>query len=256
MSRAPVDPPVPVNGSVRLEPGPIPLYYQLEQELRGRIEANEFQPGGAFLTEDQICEQYGVSRITVRRALEALRQQHVIVRRRGVGSFVASHSEGINSRLTGSLNEFLASATALRTSCLSLGPAKPPAEVAKVFGLARGEPAVLLKTVGALDQGPVAYLEIWFPQELGGALTPEEIDGNVPIVRLLERKLQLRLSGAEQVVEPDHAGKEAARHLGVEASTPILRVKRIYYAHPHRPIEVAYVRYHPQRYRYAVDFRV
>jgi GntR family transcriptional regulator len=251
-----MDPPVQGNGGARLEPGPIPLYYQLEQELRGRIEADEFPPGAAFLTEDQICEQYGVSRITVRRALESLRQQNVIVRRRGVGSFVASRPQGMDSRLTGSLNEFLASAAALRTRCISLGPAKPPAEVAMIFGLARGEPAVLLKTVGSLDEDPVAYLEIWFPPELGGALTPEEIDGNVPIVRLLERKLQLRLSGAEQVVEADHAGKEPARHLGVDASTPILRVKRIYYAHPRRPIEVAYVRYHPQRYRYAVDFKL
>ena len=251
-----MDQPATAPAGGRLEPGPIPLYYQLEQELRRRIESAEFAPGAAFLTEDQICEQYGVSRITVRRALESLCQQQMIVRRRGVGSFVANQPAGMNSRLSGSLNEFLASAAALRTRCLSLGPAIPPAEVAKLFGLAPGEPATRLETVGSLEGDPVAYLEIWFPTELGGELSPEEIDGNVPIVRLLERKRNLRLSGAEQVVEPDHAGEPAGRHLGVAPSTPILRAKRIYYAHPGRPIEVAYVRYHPQRYRYAVDFKL
>jgi len=73
-----MDQPATAPAGGRLEPGPIPLYYQLEQELRRRIESAEFAPGAAFLTEDQICEQYGVSRITVRRALESLCQQQMI----------------------------------------------------------------------------------------------------------------------------------------------------------------------------------
>lgn len=244
------------GGVIQLEPGPVPLYYQLEQQLRARIDAQEFAPGDCLPSEDQICELYGVSRITVRRALEALQQQGLIERRRGVGSFVADRGSGMNSRLSGSLNEFLSSAAALRTSCLSLKPELPPAEVRDLLELQPGDMAIHLRSVGSLDAaGPVAYLEIWFPPDIGDTLRPEEIDGALPVVRLVETKKQLRLTRAEQVIEPDRAGAEAARYLGVDAGEPILKVRRVYYAHPDRPIEVAYVRYHPQRYRYAVDYR-
>jgi GntR family transcriptional regulator len=240
----------------KLELGPVPLYYQLEQELRSRIASAEFEPGSPLPTEDRICEQYGVSRITVRRALEALNSQRLIVRRRGVGSFVADRPARINSKLTGSLTEFLVSAGALHTSCISLEVTAPPLEVRKVFHIPPGEDAVLLQTVGSLDDGgPVAYLEIWFPKEIGGDLAPTEIDGNEPIVRIVERKHGLRLVRAEQFVEPGKAGAVAGRYLEIGSETPILRVQRIYYAHPDRPIEVAYVRYHPKRYRYAISFK-
>jgi GntR family transcriptional regulator len=236
--------------------GPIPLYYQLEQRLRDRIVSNELSPGTALPTEDQIGEQYGVSRITVRRALNALQQQGLIERRHGVGSFVAERSIGMNSYLTGSLNEFLASAASLRTRCLWLGEAEPTPSVRHTFGLKSHEKALLLKTLGSLDEeGPVAFLEIWFPLEVAPMLQPETLDGKTPVIRQVEKALGLRLVRAEQIIEADRAGEEAARYLEVNADTPILKVRRVYFAYPERPIEIAYVRYHPERYRYAIEFK-
>lgn len=244
---------------VRIEPlcpGPVPLYYQLEQDLRGRIDAREFAPGDPLPSEDQICEQYGVSRITVRRALESLHQQGLIDRRRGVGSFVATRPDGLNSHLRGSLNEFLASASALTTRCLALERAVPPAKVATLLELAEGEEAIRLDAVGSLDGTvPVAYLEIWFPLDIGEILVPDDIVGTMPVIRLVEAKKQLRVTRAEQVISPGHAGEDAARQLGIAPDAPILKATRVYFAGKDRPIEVAIVRYHPERYRYAVDYR-
>ena len=238
-----------------LQPGPVPLYYQLEQQLRARIDGNEFSAGDLLPTEDRICDQYGVSRITVRRALDALQKQGLIERRRGAGSFVTGKRKGIDSHLTGSLNEFLAAAVSLRNSLLSLTREKPTRDVRHALRLDADEDAVLLKSVGSLDaQGPVAYLEIWFPLDIGSDIQREDVEGQLPIVRSVERKRGLRLARAEQIIEPDRAGKVAARHLGIDCDSPILRVRRVYYAAPDRPVEVAYVRYHPERYRYAIDF--
>src|SRR5438876_2061473 len=78
-----------------LQDGPVPLYHQLEQDLLERIRTGEFGPGDALPTEGGICAQYGVSRITVRRALDALIAQGLIIRRRGVGSFVAQRREAV-----------------------------------------------------------------------------------------------------------------------------------------------------------------
>jgi GntR family transcriptional regulator len=239
---------------VPLEQGPVPLYYQLEQRLRERITGAEFEPGGALPTEDRICHEYQVSRITVRRALESLQRQGLIERRSGVGSFVADKPGGINSRLTGSLSEFIAVAGTLRIDCIGLEECAPPADVRKTLGLADGEAAVLLRTTGSLEEGPVGYFEIWFPLEIGRKLTAADVAGNTPVIRLVEKVAKLRITRAEQTIEPDHAGKVAAQFLQIDPQTPILRVQRVYFVGD-RPIELAQVRYHPDRYRYAIEFK-
>jgi len=234
----------------------IPLYYQIERAIRERIETAEFDAGDPLPSEEALCEHYGVSRITIRRALAELHRQRLIVRRHGVGSFVAEKPLGINSHLSGSLKEFLGTAATLHVRCLSLEEAEPPAEVREVFSLADDETATLLRSVGSLsDESPVAYLEIWFPNDIGRQLRMEDIGGYVPVVRLVEQKLNLRLMRAQQFIEPGQATSSAAKYLKINAKSPILRVKRIYYAHPDRPIEIAYVRYHPDRYRFAIEFK-
>jgi GntR family transcriptional regulator len=237
-----------------LEQGPVPLYYQLEQHLRARIVGDEFTPGVPLPTEDQICDDYKVSRITVRRALDGLQRQGLIERRRGVGSFVAEKPRGINSHLTGSLNQFLAQAGSLSTRCIFLGEGIPCANVRAQLGLEQGDHATLLKTIGSLDEGPVAYLEIWFPLSIGTQLKAEDLDGHLPVVRLVEQVANVRITRAEQTIEPDMAGEDAARHLQIDANTPILHVQRVYFAGD-RPIEMANARYHPDRYRYAIEFK-
>jgi GntR family transcriptional regulator len=237
-----------------LEQGPVPLYYQLEQRLRERIVGAELEPGAPLPTEDRICLEYGVSRITVRRALESLQRQGLIERRRGVGSFVANRPTGINSRLTGSLNEFLSVAGTLSIQFISLEECEPPTEVRRTLALGQDETAVLLRTTGSLEDRPVGYFEIWIPLDIGRQLKADDIKGNTPIVRLVETLARVRITRAQQTIEPDRAGDAAARYLHLDPETPILSVQRVYYAGD-RPIELARVRYHPDRYRYAIEFK-
>ena len=83
-----------------LEQGPTPLYYQLEQILKERIQRREFAPGELLPTEEALCEAYGVSRATVRRAFDSLIAQRIISRRRGVGTFLADASNTTRSMRT------------------------------------------------------------------------------------------------------------------------------------------------------------
>lgn len=237
-----------------LEQGPIPLYYQLEQRLRTRISQREFLPGAALPSEDQIGEEYKVSRITVRRALEGLKRLGMIERRRGVGSFVTQKPQGIDSHLTGSLSEFLAQAGTLRTECLSLEEDMPDNSVRELLGLAKEDTAILLRTLGTKDGAPVGYLEIWFPLEIGRLLDRDQLSGNQPIVRIVEQVSSVRITRAAQTIVPGVAGADAAKHLQIAESAPILSVQRVYYA-GEQPVEVANVRYHPDRYRYAIEFK-
>jgi GntR family transcriptional regulator len=243
--------------ALTLETGPIPLYHQLERDLQDRIAGGEFSPGDALPTEEQICAQYGVSRITVRRALDALIAHGLIVKKRGVGSFVAQRPDGIRSvRLAGSLDEFLATAGALSVTPLSLETVDvSPAEVVEALGLKPREKAVRLEMISSLSMGPVIYLEVYFPEEIGQALRLEDVRAGTPVIRIIERRLNLRVVRAQQLIESSLAGETAGRHLGLSADTPILRIQRVYYTAGDRPIEVAILRHHPERYQYVIEFR-
>ena len=245
----------PIAPSRRLQEGPVPLYHQLAQDLMERINAREFQPGDALPTEERICDQYGVSRITVRRALQSLIAHGMIVRRRGVGSFVAERAQGVRSvRLSGSLDEFLATAGMLDQEVRCLETVEPPAEAREALELAEGEQAVRLELVSSLSAGPVIYLNIYFPLSVGGVLSVADIVPGHPVVRIIERKLNLHVVRAQQLIEPDLAGEPTATCLGISPDAPVLRIRRTYYAAGDRPIEVAILRYHPQRYQHVIDF--
>jgi GntR family transcriptional regulator len=239
---------------MRLEPGPIPLYYRLQQHLEERIRGGRFRPGSALPSEQQFCNQYGVSRITVRRALDSLLHQGLISRRRGVGTFVADQVEPEKSvRLVGSLDDALSYASELTYKVLSRKTVEPPPVVAKSLGLALEAPALCLEAIGFLKGEPFAYTEFFFPGSIGALIEESDVTDNVPILRIVEQKIGQRVQRAEQTVEPALADRAVARHLGIKPRAPILKVLRTYYTASSQPIETALARYHPERYRYTVE---
>lgn len=241
---------------IQLENGPIPLYHQMEQHLLTRLRDGDFAAGAALPSEEQLCHAYGVSRITVRKALESLTMQGAIIRRRGIGSFAADRIPGVHSiRLSGSLDEFLRSAVQLRSRVISMAPGESTDEVAEALALEQNDQITRLELVSASAEGPLAHLVIFFPEAVGRLLSVEDMTGDVPVVRMVERALSMSVVRAEQVILPDVASADTARYLEVAEGTPILRVQRTYYTATGQPVETAFVHYHPQRYRYAVELR-
>jgi len=239
-----------------LSAGPIPLYHQLEQDISARILAGEFGPGGPLPTEDQIGQDYGVSRITVRKALDSLDRQGLIVRRRGIGSFVAEHSTRVHAtHLSGSLDDFLQTANQLKPTILALGPVEASDEIARLFEVEPGSPVLRLELVSSSAEGPLAHSSFHFPEHVIDLLRAEDINSTEPIVRTVERKTNVKVVRAEQVIEADTAGAETARLLGLAEGTPLLRSQRTYFTSEGKPIEVATLRYHPGRYRYEVELK-
>ncbi|MCC6947947.1 MAG: GntR family transcriptional regulator [Bradyrhizobiaceae bacterium] len=237
-----------------LEPGPMPLYYQLEQALKERIQQNNFRPGDLLPTEETLCETYGVSRTTVRRALDSLLAQRVIARRRGVGTFVAQPPDSARSmRLMGSLDELLTYPGALSYRALSRTEAPPPPAIARALDLPDSAKAVRLEVIGYLDRKPFAYSEFYFPDWVGTMIGKADAKVGLPIIRIVEQKISQRIVRAEQIVEPTLANGVTAKHLALKPKTPLLEVVRTYYVASGKPVEVAVVRYHPDRYRYTVE---
>lgn len=239
-----------------LQTGPLPLYHQLEQALRARLTSKEFEPGDLLPSEERICDHYGVSRITVRRALDALIAQGLIIKKRGVGSFVAEPRSGARSiRLKGSLDEFLSGAGVMEPDHLAMVHDACSPEAAAILNLPEDAQLTCVRMLSRIDGEPTAYLEIYFPHEIGRQLDQADLlTPGVPIIRSVERRLNLRVSRAEQKIESGSAGDIAGPLLELQPTDPVLLVTRAYYLANGQPIETAFVRYHPSRYSYVIEF--
>jgi GntR family transcriptional regulator len=234
--------------------GPIPLYYQLEQDLRGRIRAGQFPDGAPLPAEQRLCETYGVSRITVRRALDSLLASGLIARRQGVGTFVNGPGETVKSlKLIGSLEDITAHGADLAYRVLAKESAAAPPLVAEALDLPVGTPVSRLETLFSLRGEPFAHAEFFSPPAVGDLMDSAEVAGQASLVAAVERKLGRPIERADQTVEAAPADGKIARHLGLRPRAPVLKVNRTYYTDDDRPVVAAVVRYHPERYRYTVQ---
>ena len=235
-----------------LQPGPIPLYYQFQQHLLERIRSLEFRPGDALPTEEHFCHAYGISRITVRRALEALLHDGIITRRRGVGTFVASNEEPLKSVTLGGSLEELVSARDFSYKLLGRETVAPPAHVRQALALHDSAITLRLETVNYSANEPYGYSEIFLPEDVGALIKETDFSGEIPLLWVVEQKLGQRIGQGQQTIEPALAGRVAAERLGIKASAPLLKVLRTYCTEAGRPVETVIARYHPDRYRFTV----
>lgn len=236
----------------RLEPGPGSLYFQLHQHLVDRIRAGEFGPATPLPTEMELCEQYGVSRITVRRALDALADEQLISRRRGVRTFVVEPPVK-SVALTGSLDEALSYGANLSLKLLSTDEVRPSPLVAQALGVAAGERVRRLEAVAFSEGEPFAHAEYFLPAAVSALFAAADLQAHVPVLRAIERRLGRRITSANQTVEPVIADGAVAGYLGVKPRAPLLKVVRTYFTVEGTPVKTDIIRYHPERYRYTVQ---
>ena len=236
----------------KLEPGPASLYFQLHQHLVDRIRAGEFGPSVPLPTEMELCEQYGVSRITVRRALDALANERLISRRRGVRTFVVEPPVK-SVALTGSLDEALSYSGNLSLKLLSTEEVRPSPLVEQALGLGPGERVLRLEAIAASEGEPFAHAEYFLPAAVSALFADTDLQAHVPMLRTIEQRLGRRITSANQTVEPVIADRAVADYLGVKPRAPLLKVVRTYFTAEDTPVKTDIIRYHPERYRYTVQ---
>lgn len=245
-----------VSLSQRAEPmsDPIPLYARIRRDLRERIAAGTYAPNQALPTEAQICEQFGVSRITVTKALDGLIQDGFIIRRRGVGTFVAPNAAVAKSiRLVGSMDEMLAPpASGLRRTMLSLRKVMPSSDIAGIFATGKDERVLRADWLYEAAEGVFAYATVFVPEAIGDRLTPEALSDGRPMIQIVRDVIPQRILGGQQSVEPALVDAQLAKWLDLPRRSAVLRVVRTFYAEGGRPVVVGHAWYHPQRYRYIV----
>ncbi len=233
-----------------LAAGPIPLYHQLAEDLRKQIAANVLRPGDAIPSEEKLCERYHVSRITVRRALDDLIAQGLVMRRRGVGTFVAPPRQATRSiSLVGSLYEALAYPPNISIEVINRREIMASQRIAESLELDLGAMVTELQVLSRIGELPFADTTFYFPPDIGSGIASDALRAGTPVAHLVEDQLGEAVVRAEQLVEPSLANGRTAELLELAPNTPVLHVWRTYYTANGRPVETVSVLYHPNQYR-------
>jgi GntR family transcriptional regulator len=258
-----------VAPAAALEPAPSlapsfrPLYQQIKALLTRSLQTGEWSPGQSIPSELELAARFKVSQGTVRKAIDELATENLLVRRQGKGTFVATHAE------VGTQYRFLrltaddGSAAALQRRLLDCRRMRPPADVAAALRLESGEPAVqvrrLLLTAPApaaagqpqVSARPVVLDDLWLPGSQFAGLTHERLDAwHGPLYQLFEAEFSVRMIRAEERLRAVAAEPEDAALLGVASGAPLLSVERLAYTYGDRPVELRRGLYHTLDHHY------
>ena len=193
-------------------------YQEIADELRQRAQT---LPAGSLLpSEAEMSAEFGASRVTVRRALELVREDGLLAARQGFGWFVAT--EPVRQRLE-SLGTIEAQVEGVgKTSERKVSEFAFEQAPARVRKLLRTDHVLRVKRVNLADGEPFAVVTVWCPADLGANLSRRDVEKR-PFYELLD----IELRGATQTIGADSAEPADAELLGVQVGSPLLRCQRV-----------------------------
>ncbi len=224
------------------------LHRQVYLVLREQILRGAYAPGAPLPAEEELGAHFGVSRITVRRALGDLQQQGLVDRFAGRGTFVSARLPKSAPFAQQSLLDALQQVGRdTQVQVLAVRTAVPPTPVALQLHLSSDEPAVYTARLRHAGGTPLMVLQAWVPQHLGQGLTAELL-ARQPLYALLMAQ-GLSFSRFIDEVTAVTADPELAGLLATETGLPLLRITRMVYDQHDRPVEHVTVHLSPQRSR-------
>jgi GntR family transcriptional regulator len=215
-----------------------PLYRQIKNLILQGLASGEWRPGEAIPSEAELAIRFNVSQGTVRKAIDEMAAENLLVRKQGKGTFVASHNDprAFFRFLRIVPNE--GGVTVPQSVPLECWRAKAGQEAARILGIAPGAPIIILRRILKFDGKPVVLDEIYLPGEIFQGLTLqvlEEYQGS--LYSLFETRFGVRMIRAEERIRAVAADRAAAEHLSVEEGSPLLSVERVTYTYGEKPVE-------------------
>lgn len=232
---------------------PVPLYFQLAQQLEAAIERGALTPGSLLGNEIELAGRLGLSRPTVRQAIQSLVDKGLLVRRRGVGTQVVRSQVKRPLELSSLYDDLEAAGQRPATTVLrnTLEPAS--AEVAAALGVAEGAEVHRVERLRLTHEEPVAFLCNHLPKGLI-ALDSEELEAT-GLYRLM-RSGGISLHSARQSVGARAATAQEAELLDEPAGAPLLTMRRVSYDDTGRAVELGSHVYRASRYSFEFQLLV
>lgn len=197
----------------------VPLYRQLIDALRSSIAVGEFSIDQRILTEAQLSQRYGISRITVREAIDALVEEDLLIRRQGKGTYVARPHIGRDmAEFRGFTNACEAGGQVAGTQVLSIGQQSAGEDEASFLGIRPGKPVVALRRLRFADGVPIMIEQNIFARHYS-FLLQEDLSGS--LYRVLQ-KYYITPSDTVKAIGISYASREEAALLQVEPGIALL----------------------------------
>lgn len=215
-----------------------PLYEQIKVLLTNSLVAGEWRPGEAIPSEMDLAARYHVSQGTVRKAIDALAAENIVVRRQGRGTFVASHAEPSWQYRFLRLRPDSGERVHPHNFFFGLEQGLASLDAAAGLGLESRTPVVSFKRVMSFMGRPLVLDEIVFAASQFPGFTLAELEEfHGSVYGFYETVFGVRMIRAQERVKAVAADSVAAAHLQVAAGTPLLRIDRVAYTYGDRPVE-------------------
>ena len=229
---------------------PLPLYAQIKEALREEISDGRLRQHERIPSESELGKRYGVSRITVRRALSDLENEQLIFKVAGKGAFVAKPRPFQKTeRLQGFGEAMQRLGITVVNRVVGVDAVAAPEKVAARLQVPEGSPLTEIRRVRCADGRPISLDVTYVRRVLGERLAREDL-ATRDIFLIIENDYATPLDHADLVVEADIAGEALARRLDVAVGAPVLRVERLTWTRDGQAIDFEYIYYRGDSFRF------
>ncbi|MCE2658842.1 MAG: GntR family transcriptional regulator [Rubrivivax sp.] len=232
---------------------PLPKYHQIYLVLREQL--SEGQHAAGLPGEVSLAEQFGVARVTVRRALQQLQAEGLVERSAGRGTVPRPQPPATGgssqARMTGLLENIVTMGLATKVRVIDCDTIPASAAVAQALKLAPATPVQRARRVRSTREGPLSLITTHVPADLAQGFGRREL-ARKPILILLEEG-GVQIGHARQTVSARLADADAAQHLGVAVGSALLAVTRLIHDDAGRPVQWLHGLYRPDRYEYQME---
>ena len=219
-----------------------PLYQQIKSLILQSLQQGEWKPGEVIPIEFDLAARYKVSQGTVRKAVDELAADNLLVRRQGRGTFVATHAEQHTQyrflRLfpdSGSLD----SEGPAQRDIVACKRMRAAGDVAQALALRAGEPVLQITRLLTFQGVPTILEDLWLPATPFKGLTAERLaDYHGPMYAMFEAEFGVRMVRANEKIRAVLPDPDQAALLDVAPATPLLSVERIAYTYNDVPMEL------------------
>jgi GntR family transcriptional regulator len=236
---------------------PLPKYHRIYLVLREQLQDGRFAQG--VPGELALMQQYGVARVTVRRALEQLAQEGLISREPGRGTRAigrpqrtgAAAADPMRTQLTGLLENLVSMGLRTSVKVLDVDTVSASNAVAAALRLQPGDPVQKAVRVRSTRAGPLSHITTYVPAEIARRFGRRELSRK-PILLLIEES-GVKVGRAVQTISARLADAEVAGHLDLAVGSALLAVRRLIYDEQERPVQWLHGLYRPDRYEYEMQ---
>ncbi len=231
-----------------------PLYQQIKGLILNSLRAGEWKPGEAIPSEMELAVRFRVSQGTVRKAVDELAAENLLLRRQGKGTFVATHAEQqVQFRFLKLVPDSgtRGSQGPAQRDIIECRRIRASADVAKALAVRNGDTVLQVRRVLSFGGTPIILEDIWLPATPFKGLTAERLtDYQGPMYALFETEFKLRMVRAEEKIRAIAATDVHEKLLKVTLGTPLLCVERVAYTYRDEPMELRRGYYRTDTYHY------